>query len=186
VDAIGPKVRAARSRLGLSLQQLAARSDVSAAAVHKVERGDMVPTVTTLLKLAAALGEPVSSFVDDAAPAMPVAVHVRADARPGAPRGWASGALGVTAEGIAAPSDLLRAAGVSAVVEPGGSSGDTGPRRIGEELLLVLEGTLTVEVAGETYEVGPGDTLHYPTDRGHSWRNAGDAAVRAVWVRIDG
>ncbi|GAA1875294.1 cupin domain-containing protein [Pseudonocardia ailaonensis] len=186
MDAIGPKVRAARSRLGLSLQQLAVRADVSAAAVHKVERGDMVPTVTTLLKLASALGEPVSSFVDDVTPAVPVAVHVRAGERIAAPRGWAPGALGVAAQGIAAPTDVLRAAGVAAVVEPGGESGDTGPRRSGEELVHVLEGTLSVEVAGATYEVGPGDTLHYPTDRGHSWRNAGDAAARAIWVRLDG
>ena len=184
VDAIGPRIRAARSRLGLSLQQLAARSDVSAAAVHKVERGDMVPTITTLLKLAAALGEPLSAFVEESGPATPVAVLVRAGERPGPTREWAPGAVGVSAEGIAGRSDLLRAAGVAAVVEPGGASGDTGPRRPGEELVLVLEGELTVEVAGVTHEVGPGDTLHYPTDRGHAWRNAGDVAVRAVWVTL--
>src|SRR5687768_4744580 len=47
VGAIGPKVRDLRQGLGLSLQQLAQRSGVSAAAIHKVERGDMVPTITT-------------------------------------------------------------------------------------------------------------------------------------------
>ena len=46
--------------MGLSLQQLGERSDVSAAAIHKIEQGGMVPTITTLLKLASALGRPVS------------------------------------------------------------------------------------------------------------------------------
>jgi transcriptional regulator with XRE-family HTH domain len=62
VSAIGPKVREARQALGLSLQQLAARAEVSAAAIHKVERGDMVPTITTLLELAAAPGPPGRPF----------------------------------------------------------------------------------------------------------------------------
>src|SRR5881397_887534 len=87
VDAIGPKVRESRGALGLSLQQLAARSGVSAAAIHKVERGDMVPTITTLLKLAGALGKPIAHFVDDGA-AAPVADHVKADARRAAPDDW--------------------------------------------------------------------------------------------------
>ncbi len=65
VGAIGPKVRDLRQQHGLSLQQLAQRSGVSAAAIHKVERGDMVPTITTLLKLSAALGTPIGHFVEE-------------------------------------------------------------------------------------------------------------------------
>jgi transcriptional regulator with XRE-family HTH domain len=186
VEAIGPKVRAARSRLGLSLQQLAARADVSAAAVHKVERGDMVPTITTLLKLAGALGQPVSAFVDDSGSEPPAAVLVRAGHRLPAPGDWVPAASGVRAEGRAAASDALRATAVEVTVEPGGASGDTRPRRPGEELVLVHEGTLTVEVAGETYEVEAGDTVHYPTDRGHGWRNGGASPVRATWVMLRG
>jgi len=186
VDAIGPKVRAARSRLGLSLQQLAVRADVSAAAVHKVERGDMVPTITTLLKLAGALGQPVSAFVDDTGAEPPSAVHVKAKDRLPAPRDWVPGARGVQAAGLAAPSDALRTAAVAVVVEPGGGSGDTRPRRPGEELVLVHSGVLTVDVAGETYEVEAGDTVHYPTDRGHSWHNTGSEPVRATWVILRG
>uniref|UniRef100_UPI0015F1229B cupin domain-containing protein n=1 Tax=Pseudonocardia pini TaxID=2758030 RepID=UPI0015F1229B len=89
-------------------------------------------------------------------------------------------------EGLAAMSDALRATAVEVTIEPDGESGDTRPRRPGEELVLVREGVLTVEVAGETYEVEAGDTVHYPTDRGHSWRNSGAVPVRAVWVILRG
>ncbi|GEL20867.1 cupin domain-containing protein [Pseudonocardia asaccharolytica] len=180
VRAIGPKVREVRQQLALSLQQLAARSDVSAAAIHKVERGDMVPTITTLLKLSAALGRPIGFFVDDG-PEKPVAVHVRAAERPGPPPGWAPEAEGVTAAGLALSDERLRGAAVQADIDPGGSSGDTRPLRPGEELLLVVAGALIVEVAGERYRVQAGDTLHYPTDRPHSWHNPGVEPARAIW-----
>ena len=58
VSMIGPKIAGLRKAQGLSLQQLATASDVSAAAIHKIERSGMVPTITTLLKLAGALGVP--------------------------------------------------------------------------------------------------------------------------------
>jgi Predicted transcriptional regulators len=184
VGAIGPKVREARQGLGFSLQQLAARSEVSAAAIHKVERGDMVPTITTLLKLAGALERPIGHFVDAAARHTPVARHVRAADRIEPQADWAPASRGVHAEGVAAPTERLRAGGVLAVVEPGGGSGDTRPLRAGEEMMLVLEGSLQVEVAGERYRVEAGDALHYPTDRPHEWQNAGPEPARAVWFTV--
>ena len=65
IGSIGLKVFSLRKRMGLSLQQLGERSDVSAAAIHKIEQGGMVPTITTLLKIAGALGRPVSYFVEE-------------------------------------------------------------------------------------------------------------------------
>jgi transcriptional regulator with XRE-family HTH domain len=184
VGAIGPKVREARQQLGLSLQQLSARAHVSAAAIHKLERGDMVPTITTLLKIAVALGLPIGHFVDDDGPPTRVAALVRADARPAPPPEWAPAADGVVAEAVAHPAGVLRAAGVMAVVEPGGGSGDTRPLRPGEEVLLMLEGSLQVEVAGERYRLHAGDTLHYPTDRPHAWHNPESVPARAVWFTV--
>ena len=49
VSSIGLKVFSLRKSMGLSLQQLGERSDVSAAAIHKIEQGGMVRTITTLL-----------------------------------------------------------------------------------------------------------------------------------------
>src|ERR1700759_1469514 len=65
VGSIGLKGFSHRKGMALSLQQLGERSDVSAAAIHKIEQGGMGPTITTLLKLASALGRPVSSFVEE-------------------------------------------------------------------------------------------------------------------------
>ncbi|MCW2719056.1 MAG: hypothetical protein JWR81_2878 [Pseudonocardia sp.] len=186
VGAIGPKVREARQALGLSLQQLAARAEVSAAAIHKVERSDMVPTITTLLKLAGALDRPIAHFVGDGSRPRPVATLVRGEAHSPTPPDWAPAAYGVEGRMLAAPDARFRAGGVHAMVEPGGGSGDTRPLRPGEELMLVLEGALQVDVAGEHYRLDAGDTLHYPTDRPHEWRNAGMEPASAVWFTVRG
>ena len=175
VGAIGPKVRDLRLQQGLSLQQLAQRSAVSAAAIHKVERGDMVPTITTLLKLAAALERPIGHFVEDVDGA-PAAVHTPAAARPAV----RAEAEGVELGGITGPAERFRAAGAVASIAAG-STGRARPRP-GEEVVLVLEGTLEFEVAGERYSLRDGDALHYPTDRPHSWSSSGP--TRAVWLSV--
>jgi ribosome-binding protein aMBF1 (putative translation factor) len=65
VDAIGPKVWSLRIRNGLTLRQLAGHSDVSAAIIRRIEHNRMVPTVTTLLKIATALHCRLSYFTEE-------------------------------------------------------------------------------------------------------------------------
>jgi transcriptional regulator with XRE-family HTH domain len=180
VDAIGPKVRDLRQQAGLSLQQLARRADVSAASVHKVERGDMVPTITTLLKLAAALERPIGHFVDDRVPE-PVASLVPADARPDVPSELPS----VHRAGITGPAARFRLQGAVTEVDEGATGHDEGPRS-GEVLVHVLDGELSFELAGERHVVGAGDTLHYPGDRPALWRNTGSGPARAIWLGVRG
>jgi transcriptional regulator with XRE-family HTH domain len=175
VGAIGPKVRDLRQLHGLSLQQLAQRSAVSAAAIHKVERGDMVPTITTLLKLAAALERPIGHFVEGAE-VVPVAAHIPAADRP-AVRGEVEG---VQLSGISGPPERFRTAGAVATIAAG--AGGSARPRPGEELVLVLEGVLDFQVAGERYTLRDGDSLHYPTDRPHSWASSGP--TRAIWMSV--
>jgi transcriptional regulator with XRE-family HTH domain len=180
VDAIGPKVRDLRQQAGLSLQQLARRADVSAASVHKVERGDMVPTITTLLKLAAALERPIGHFVDDRVPE-PVASLVPAGARPEVP----STEPAVRRAGITGPGARFRLQGTVTEVDEGASGADDGPRS-GEVLVHFLDGELAFELAGERHVVGAGDTLHYPGDRPSVWRNTGAGPARAIWLALRG
>jgi transcriptional regulator with XRE-family HTH domain len=49
IASIGPKLRDLRQQKSLSLKQLAERSGVSAAAIHKIERNNMVPTITLVV-----------------------------------------------------------------------------------------------------------------------------------------
>ena len=155
VGGIGPKLRELRQATGLSLQQLAALAQVSAAAIHKVERGDMVPTITTLLKLSAALHRPVGYFIDELAEPFEVAAHVAADHRPRIE----TAVPGLSLEGLSGPATRFRMRAQLATIDPGAeraTSDDSLPHSGGEQLIVVLEGTLRVAAAGPRLRPRPG------------------------------
>lgn len=179
VSSIGPKVKHLRQDQRLSLQQLATKADVSAAAIHKIERNDMVPTVTTLLKIASALGRPVNYFIDDGTPADPVAFTRAAD-RPAVYTPHS----GLRLDGVSGPYAPFRSAAAVAVVDPGANSGSKPLVHPGEELVFVLEGSLTFEIAGECFKVGRGDALHFIGDQPHHWANERKTPVRALWLAL--
>src|SRR5580658_7217387 len=53
--AVGPRVRALREAMGLSLRELALRSGVSSAMLSQVERGETSPTLLIAARIAAGL-----------------------------------------------------------------------------------------------------------------------------------
>lgn len=180
VASIGPKVRELRLQKGLSLQQLADRSGVSAAAIHKVERNGMVPTITTLMKLAGALNRSVSYFVEEDNDVDKVAALVRHDER----KPVFTSRAGLTLENISGPYGRFFVAGAWAMVEASADSGSKPMEHPGEELVYVMAGSLEFEVDGDWYQVGPGDSLHFRTDRPHRWRNPSSRPAQALWIAL--
>jgi transcriptional regulator with XRE-family HTH domain len=180
VGSIGLKVFSLRKRMGLSLQQLGERSDVSAAAIHKIEQGGMVPTITTLLKIAGALGRPVSYFVEEDVGRDDVAVLTP----PEEDRPVYTSHKGITLNSISGPYGRFLLAGARATVAPGANSGRKPMQHPGEELVHVIEGQLEFTVTGQLYQVGIGSTLHFRGDQPHTWRNPGAIEAHAVWMAL--
>jgi transcriptional regulator with XRE-family HTH domain len=180
VGSIGLKVFSLRKRMGLSLQQLGERSDVSAAAIHKIEQGGMVPTITTLLKIAGALGRPVSYFVEEDVGRDDVAVLTPPEEN----RPVYTSHKGITLNSVSGPYGRFLLAGARATVAPGASSGRKPMQHPGEELVHVIEGELEFTVTGQLYQVGTGSTLHFRGDQPHTWRNPGTTEARAVWMAL--
>jgi len=72
-ERIAVRVRDLRSELGLSLEALAAKCDVSRSMLSLIERGESSPTAVVLEKIATGLGVTLASlFENPAAPASPV------------------------------------------------------------------------------------------------------------------
>lgn len=180
VSGIGPKVRELRKQAGLSLQQLGEQADVSAAAIHKIEQSGMVPTITTLLKVAGALGRPVAYFVDEE--------EVQSDptvlTRDGEHRPIYTSHTGIDLAGISGTYARFNIAGARATVEVGASSGERMLEHPGEELVYVLEGELEFVVNGSAFRLGPCDALHFRSVQPHSWRNPGDVDAVALWMAL--
>lgn len=180
IESIGPKIRHLRQLKGLSLQQLGERSDISAAAIHKVERNGMVPTITTLMKLAVALNRPVSYFVEEDVTADGPVVLTRANER----KPVFTSKTGLELRSVTGPYGRFFMAGAAARIEPLADSGEKPMEHPGEELVIVLHGALEFEVDGETFRLSSGDSLHFRTDRPHRWRNPRQQEARAVWMAL--
>ena len=178
IASIGPKVRQLRRQKNLSLQQLAERSGLSAAAIHKIEHNGMVPTITTLMKLAAALNRSVAYFVDEEP--SEAAILVRSDER----KKVFTSKERLDLAGITGPYGQFFMAGAVATVEPEADSGPKPMEHPGEELVFMLEGSLRFTVEGEEYALRRGDALHFRTDRPHRWWNPSSRPARAVWMAL--
>jgi transcriptional regulator with XRE-family HTH domain len=180
VSGIGSKVRALRKQAGWSLQQLATQSNVSAAAIHKIEQNGMVPTITTLLKVAGALGRPVSYFVDEDETSTDPTVYTPESER----RPIFTSHMGIDLAGITGPYGRFLLAGAVATVAAGATSGGTPLEHPGEELIYVLDGQLEFVVNGTTFVLGPRDALHLRTVQQHAWRNPGNRDATALWMAL--
>jgi transcriptional regulator with XRE-family HTH domain len=171
--AVGRNVRGNRTRLAWTLDDLATRSGVSKGMLSQVEQGRTNPSVATICRLATALGVSVASLVE--APEMPSARVVRAEE---AVTLWTG-----SQEGSAAR--LLVGSGTSQQVElwdvhmvPGdGYASEAHPSGT-RELLLVIEGELTLELDGDPYLVCGGDAIAFVADRPHAYRNQGPSPLR--------
>jgi transcriptional regulator with XRE-family HTH domain len=60
---LGRNVAAARKRAGLSQEELSFRSSVHRTAISSIERGETIPRIDTLVKLAGSLGVGLDGLV---------------------------------------------------------------------------------------------------------------------------
>lgn len=61
---LGKNLRDARDRLGITQEEVAARSGVQAGEISRIERGKRDPQVSTLEKIAAAVEMPPGRLLD--------------------------------------------------------------------------------------------------------------------------
>ncbi len=180
VSRVGQKLLHLRTEQGLSLQQLASISDVSGPAIHKIERSDMVPTITTLLKLCNALGVPVNTFIEDGEDEPEPVCYT--------PRNERSSVFtphtGLFLEGISGPYQNFSAAAAVAVMAAGSNSGRKLLRHPGEELVHVISGEVAFYIGDKSYRLGPGDSLHFRGDVPHRWENVSAEQAEMVWFAL--
>ena len=171
--AVGRNLRAQRVQLAWTLDDLAARSGVSKGMLSQIEQARTNPSVATICRLADALGVSVASLVE--APEGPSVRVVRA--KEGVQL-WTGGRPESAAR-------LMVGSGTAQQVElwdvhmlPGDGFASEGHPAGTRELLLVIEGELTLELDGFSHQVCAGDAIAFVADRPHAYRNQGAAPLR--------
>jgi transcriptional regulator with XRE-family HTH domain len=178
---IGPRVRALRDAMDLSLRDLAERSGVSAPMLSQVERGETSPTLAVASRIAAGLELRLSQLLrlDEGGT---VSIVRAADRRPGS----ASPARGHRSEILTPPLPGQRAELSCHTLSPGAATGGPGDPPMHEpgsrESALVQSGAVVLEIDGERHELSAGDCVTFDADLPHHFENpgAGEAVLLAV------
>lgn len=172
---VGPRLKELRQEHGMSMRALAQRSGLSANALSMIERGRASPSVSTLNKLAEAMGISITEFFGAVSKRQDV-VLVRADERTRVPftRGLWEGLGGEAFTGRVEPFVLT--------LEAGGASGTRSIVHTGHELVFCLRGTLEYIVQDQRFELQPGDSLLFAAHLRHRWRNSGKTVTNALIV----
>jgi transcriptional regulator with XRE-family HTH domain len=175
---LGERIKTLRIEKGFSLQDLSQKSGISAAGIHKIESNGIIPTITTMMKIADALGKKVSYFIEEEREDKDV-VFVPAGSR----QTIFTFKKGLDLQGVSAKKygDFIMTAAYS-VVEVGALSGKKPMNHRGEELVYCLQGKMEFKVKDRTYVLNQGDSLHFRTNQEHSWKNIGNVQARLIWV----
>lgn len=178
ISKLGEKIKFLRTEKSLSLKDLSGRSGISAAAIHKIESNGIIPTITTMMKIADALGRDVSYFIEEARKDKDV---VFVPARKREPILTFKKGLELSCVSAKKYGDFIMTAAY-AVVEVGASSGKKPMKHRGEELVYCLQGKVEFQIKGQTYVLGTGDSLNFRTQLNHKWKNIGNKEAKLIWV----
>jgi transcriptional regulator with XRE-family HTH domain len=177
IGRLGERLRTRRKAAGLTVQQLADRSDVSRRMLTQVELGQANPSLVTVDRLARALGTTFAALAQDEGSAE-LSVHLPETL----PRAWGSAAGSratlQVATSLRPPAELWEWTlqphdAYRAQPDPSGS----------QELFFVVEGQLTITVEDRPpVTLGPGASARLASDRQYAYENPTDEPVRFLRV----
>jgi len=175
---VGNRLRQLREIRKVSMRTLAQTSGLSANALSMIERGKASPSVSTLCRLADALGVPVTDFFSPETARQKV-VFLKADARTRLPfvRGLWEGLGGEQFTGRVIPLMLT--------LENGASSGLVDMIHTGHEFVFCIRGQLEYQVENQTYRLEAEDSLLFEARLKHCWRNPGNTVTNALVIISD-
>jgi DNA-binding transcriptional MerR regulator/quercetin dioxygenase-like cupin family protein len=171
----GGALRDLRQKQGLSLRAAARRAAISASFLSALERGLSGVSMATLKRLTATYGTTVAQLLRDST------FHAGRVMRATEMERAAVGAgLGVKIVDLAPQAVHLEP---QLFVLAPGSTSDGMYTHAGEEFIHVLAGKLSLSLEdGESYVLGAGDSVSFPSTIPHGWRNDADEETRLLWI----
>ncbi|MGB7919173.1 MAG: helix-turn-helix domain-containing protein [Desulfobacterales bacterium] len=179
---LGGRLKAVRTRQGLSQSDLAKLVGVTPSTISQVESNMIYPSLPALFKMAEVLSVDVSSFFKDAAEVARPSVFTAGDAVAfkfqNLPKGSLSG-IRLTGVNFEAKADPY-------LIEIPART--TLPFHFfvhkGEEFGYVLAGELQIKIGSRLKKLKTGDVVYLTTDIPAQWKNTGTDTARIIWVKI--
>jgi transcriptional regulator with XRE-family HTH domain len=171
---VGPRLRQLREQKGMSARQVADLAGLTPAYLSRLENGRLSPTVATLARLVAAMGETMATLFSEP-PGPQETVVRRGDRHLMRSRG--------VLDSQVTPGWAKRLEILESLVEPGQGSSDTLHTHAGdEECVLVLDGELDLYLGAELFHLEVGDSATFDSRTPHRWRNPSAAQSRVLWI----
>jgi transcriptional regulator with XRE-family HTH domain len=178
---IGPKVRSIRLKKKMGLVELGRHSGLSPAMLSKIERGQLFPTLPTLLRIAMVFSVGLDYFftAEKDKPVIGIARHrdrIRFPEKPGA----RDAAYEFESLDFPAVQRLLNSYFAEFF--------EVAPKQLrphqhpGAEFTYVLSGTLTVHIADEEHELETRDAIYFDSTVPHAYRKTGGKICSALIV----
>ena len=171
---IGEKIKRYRLKLGLTQEELAARTELSKGFISQLERDLTSPSIATLTDILAALGTDLSEFFTESAPEKVVFTAEDVFEKQEAEAGYAVRWLVPNAQKNSLEPIMVTLAS-------GGATHEENPHE-GEEFGFVLQGSIVLFVGDKKYRVRKGDSFCFKPSSVHYIKNAGKTEARLIWV----
>ncbi|AIO49297.1 MULTISPECIES: helix-turn-helix domain-containing protein [Burkholderia] len=171
---LGNKIRALRQRLKLTLDETAGIAGISKPFLSQVERGRATPSITSLVRIAQALGVTMQYFID-------TPTEARSVCRRNAMQYFQ---FANSASLFARLTNLVDGRKLDAILVrmPTGQSPSEITTHAGEEFVYVMRGQVALTLEDCTFTLNEGDTAHYESTTPHAWHNTADEEAVIVWV----
>jgi len=172
---VATSLRELREARGISMRTLATKSGLSANALSMIERGKTSPSVSTLYKLANALGVSITAFFGVGSEKKSI-VFLKADehVRMSFTRGIFEELGGTQFSGNVEPFMLT--------LETGAASGLHSIVHTGHEFVFCLRGKLEYQVDKKVFQLEAGDSLLFASKLQHRWKNPGNTVTTALVI----
>jgi transcriptional regulator with XRE-family HTH domain len=165
VTVLGERIRMERVGRRLSLEQVAARAEVSRSMLSAVERGTKVPTLLVLDRIATALDTSIARLLSEERSARVVVLRQDDQDLALDPAGWERRILSPVLPGV--EFEFMRT-----MIGPGVDAGAFSPHAPGSREYVAIEsGALLLTIDGMPYKLHAGDSIYYAGDCVHAFVN---------------
>ncbi len=161
----------------MSVRTLARQTGFSPSFMSQVEHGQASPSISSMEKIAAALGATLSEFFAAAAGGQGGLI-VRVSNRQAVSSGWSHAEI----EGLSAPGPTAGLEAILITLRPGGRSGKHPYAHPREEFAFVLQGEVVLTLGPEEHRLRRGDSAKILPGELRLWHNAARAPVRILIV----
>lgn len=174
LGSFGARLRELRVKRGWTLEAVACRSGLSRAFLSRLESGDRHVSIAAALTLARVFDVSLASLFESPLAQEPCSIVRAADALPQSINGLQY--VPLSRAGRCFNLQPIK------VTVPANRPGHEHYHHDGEEWIHVLSGDLTLSLAGKTYDLAPGDSVHFDSRLPHRLIAGGGRDVEVLLV----